>query len=71
MAKVSTVKDRIWTCRDGRRMFPGEMEDSHLAYSIAKIERSNNWRKDWLPRLRLEQQIRATTGYRSPVPGAA
>jgi IS1 family transposase len=63
------MRDRIWICRDGRRLFPGEMDDGHLARSIAKIERERSWRKSWLPRLRLEQDIRRATGRPSPVPG--
>jgi hypothetical protein len=52
------MHDPIWTCRDGRRIRVGEMTDSHLANSIAKIQRSANWRKGWLPRLQLEETIR-------------
>lgn len=39
-------------------MLPGEMDDQHLQNCINKIERSRAWRKGWLPRLRLEQDIR-------------
>jgi hypothetical protein len=35
----------------------GDMDDKHLANSIARIERLN-WRRRWLPRLRLEQELR-------------
>lgn len=51
--------DPIWVCKDGRKMKAGEMTDQHLANCIAKIERSRGWRKVWLPRLRLEQEIRS------------
>lgn len=39
-------------------MFPGEMSDDHLQKCINKIERSRGWRKSFLPRLKLEQDIR-------------
>ena len=52
--------DPVWTCRDGRRVRIGEMTDSHLANCIAKIQRSpRGWRRWWLDRLLLEQQIRS------------
>lgn len=36
-----------------------QMEDSHIANAIAKIQRSSKgWRREWLERLQLEQQIR-------------
>lgn len=50
--------DHIWVCKDGRRMLPGDMDDDHLQKCIDKIERSRAWRKQWLPRLYLEQDIR-------------
>lgn len=50
--------DRLWICADGRRMLAGQMTDSHLQNCINKIKRSRHWRKSWLPRLLLEQQIR-------------
>lgn len=52
------MRDRIWTCKDGRRLRPGEMTDDHLQNCINKIERSRGWRIHWLPRLKLEQDIR-------------
>lgn len=55
--------DPLWTCRDGRRMRVGQMDDGHLAHSIAMIERSaKGWRNSWLPRLKLEQEIRKILG---------
>lgn len=51
--------DPIWVCRDGRRMKVGEMTDDHLANCIAKIYRGWRGRAHWLPRLLLEQEIRA------------
>lgn len=39
-------------------MRASEMSRSHLNNAIAKIERSRNWRKNWLPRLYLELEIR-------------
>lgn len=53
------MRDPIWVCKDGRRMHVKEMDDNHLANCIRKIERSRGWRKHWLPRLLLEQEIRA------------
>ena len=52
------MHDPIWITRDGRRMHASEMDDRHLANAIAKIRRSTNWRKHWLPRLLLEQLLR-------------
>lgn len=37
----------------------GQMDDRHLHNAIAKIERSRGWRKEWLPRLYLELEIRS------------
>lgn len=51
--------DPFWVCRDGRRMKVEQMDDRHLANAIAKIERSRRWRREWLPRLYLERDIRA------------
>lgn len=50
--------DPVWVCRDGKRMKVGEMDIFHLIRSINKIERSRRWRKEWLPRLYLELDIR-------------
>lgn len=50
--------DPIWVCKDGRRMKVGDMDNAHLANAIAKIERSRRWRREWLARLYLEQDIR-------------
>lgn len=51
--------DPIWTCRDGRKMRVGQMDDRHLSAAIAMIMRSRRgWRAHWLPRLVLEQEIR-------------
>jgi hypothetical protein len=39
-------------------MYRSDMDDAHLANAIAKIERSRRWRREWLARLYLEQDIR-------------
>lgn len=52
------MHDPVWVTKDGRRMLVGQMDDKHLRNSIAKIERSRNWRRHWLPRLYLELEIR-------------
>lgn len=53
------MNDPIWVCKDGRRLHVKEMTNSHLGFAIAKIERSRNWRRGWLPRLLLEREIRS------------
>jgi hypothetical protein len=42
----------------------GQMDDRHLANAIALIQRRarTGWRQSWLPRLKLEQEIRRYTG---------
>jgi hypothetical protein len=52
------VRDRIWVCKDGRRIPVSALDDDHLQKCIDKIERSRGWRKQYLPRLKLEQDIR-------------
>jgi hypothetical protein len=54
------VKDPLWVCKDGKALRVKEMTDSHLANSIAKIQRSREgWRRKWLDRLLLEKEIRS------------
>jgi hypothetical protein len=53
------MRDRLWKCRDGRVLRVSQMSDSHLANAIRLILRSNGWRRDYLPRLLLEVEIRA------------
>ncbi len=48
----------VWQCKDGRLIPVNQMTDSHLANCIARIIRLN-WRREWLERLQLEQQIRS------------
>jgi len=52
------VRDRVWRCRDGRRLLVSEMSDSHLVNAINLIRRSRGWRRQYLDRLRLEIEIR-------------
>lgn len=65
------MNDPIWQCADGRQLHVGEMTDSHLQNCINKILRSRKgWRRHWLDRLLLEQQIRAMGLSSRRVPGA-
>ncbi len=51
------MQDKIWRCRDGRRLLVSQMATSHILNSIARIQRLN-WRRAYLPRLELELEIR-------------
>jgi hypothetical protein len=53
------VNDPLWRCKDGRLLHVGQMSDAHLSNAITMIERTRGWRLSWLPRLKLEQLIRA------------
>lgn len=53
------MENKVWLCKDGRFIAISEMTDRHLANTIALIQRNNGWRRDYLERLLLEQQIRA------------
>lgn len=53
------MQDTLWVTKDGRELLVGDMSDSHLEHSIAKILRSKNWRRSFLDRLILERTIRA------------
>jgi len=53
------MENKMWLCKDGRLLSISEMSDSHLHNSIELIRRRNGWRMDYLPRMELEQQIRA------------
>lgn len=49
----------------------GEMDESHLLNAIAKVERENDWRKIWLPRLYMELAARrCSVPMRMPVSAA-
>jgi hypothetical protein len=56
------MKDTVWVTKDGRHILVRQMERSHVLNSIAKIQRSINWRREYLPRLLLEIQIRDHLG---------
>ena len=57
------MKDTMWTCADGRQVLVSQMEYSHLLNCISKIHRSRKgWRKEYLPRLLLELDIRDIQG---------
>ena len=61
--------DPLWLTRDGRRMHLWEMSESHIVNCIRMIERNNDWRRKWLPRLNLELDIRRmgmNSGRRAP-----
>lgn len=50
----------IWITRTGQRLPISQLDDDHLANCIAKIERSRRgWRREYLERLKLEQEIRS------------
>jgi hypothetical protein len=53
------MRDTVWTCRDGRSLLVSEMTDSHLRNAINMILRHRRWRRSYLERLLLEEQIRA------------
>ena len=53
------MQDKMWECRDGRRLLVSQMEYTHILFCIRKIQRSKvGWRKEYLPRLELELDIR-------------
>lgn len=52
------MKDMIWRTKDGRIMTVAEMRTSHIKNAIAMINRHRNWRRNYLPRLQLELEIR-------------
>lgn len=53
------MNDPLWITADGRMMYAGEMETSHLVNCIMKIKRSRKgWRREYLPRLELELELR-------------
>lgn len=52
------MRDRVWVCRDGRKLLVSQMTDGHIANPIAKIRR-DNWRTEYLERLLIEQVVRS------------
>lgn len=56
------MRDTVWVTKDGRRLLVRHMERSHLLNCIAKIQRSRNWRRQYLLRLQLELRIRDYLG---------
>jgi hypothetical protein len=49
----------IWVTREGHKLLISQMETGHIENCIAKIRRSRRgWRREYLPRLELELQIR-------------
>jgi hypothetical protein len=56
------MKDTIWTCRDGRQVLVSQMEYQHLMNCIRMIGRKRSWRREYLPRLLLELEIRRIQG---------
>ena len=56
------MQDKIWVTKDGRQIPVRQMERSHILHAIARIERSKNWRKEYLERLKLELVIRDVLG---------
>lgn len=52
------MSERLWRSQDGRELRVGEMDENHLLSAIAMVERENDWRKIWLPRLYMEMAAR-------------
>lgn len=60
------MKDSLWRCADGRKLFVAQMDDRHLANCIAMIKRGHDAAgrkvgpktRALLPRLEIEQEIR-------------
>ena len=51
--------ERKWVSADGRTLRVGEMDESHVMFAIAKIERGElRGREKWLPRLYMELAAR-------------
>jgi hypothetical protein len=47
--------DRVWVCRDGRRILVSQMETRHIINCIRMIQRKWPWwRAEYLARLELE-----------------
>jgi hypothetical protein len=57
------MRDRMWVCKDGRRMLVAEMTTLHVVNSIAMIKRIKGWRRHLLKRLELELEIRSIRAY--------
>jgi hypothetical protein len=54
------MRDLVWRTARGELLPVSQMETSHIANCIAKIERSGGrWRGLFLERLRLELEIRS------------
>lgn len=51
--------DRVWVCRDGTMLTVSQMQTSHIKNCIALIMRKRNWRREFLPRLLLELDMRS------------
>lgn len=51
--------DPQWVCKDGRRIKVAEMNTDHINNAIRLILRCRRWRRNMLPRLYLELEIRA------------
>lgn len=56
------MRDRLWRCKDGRVLVVAQMDTQHVKHCIAKIQRMKNWRRQYLPRLELELEIRKIKG---------
>lgn len=54
------MQDTVWITAKGERILVSNMDTSHINACIAKIRRSRKgWRKEYLPRLELELDIRS------------
>jgi hypothetical protein len=71
------MKIARWRCADGRRLLVSQMDDSHLANSIAMIKRGHDMcgrrvgpnTKALLPALEVEQIVRQIRNYNNPLWG--
>lgn len=57
------MMDRIWECRDGRKIAVSAMRTSHIKYCLRMMDRARargrRWREEYRARLELELEIRA------------
>src|ERR1051325_5668930 len=52
------MPERLWRSQDGRERRVGQRDENHLLSAIAMVERGDDWRKIWLPRLYMELAAR-------------
>lgn len=52
------MRDRFWTCKDGRKILVSNMQTSHIESILRMMQRKPGWRALMRPRLELELDIR-------------